>query len=341
MGVKQFVFGNLSDGTQVNAARIENPDGSGLTVIDYGATIQTLDIPDRNGSLVDVFLGYDTAQEYEKNDAYLGATIGRVGNRIGAAQFSLNGKIYTGAQNDGDNHLHGGIKGFDKCMWDMSVQDDRIICERTSPDGEEGYPGTLKVRVTFEFTKNCELHIIYDADTDQDTLVNMTNHSYFNLRGSGDVLSHDLTVYAERICEGDSGCLPTGNFICVKGTPFDFLTEHKIGERIGADNEQLKLAGGYDHNFCLMGSRAGVLYNEETGIEMAVDTDLPGMQVYSGNFVTKRAGKKGSTMDYRGAVCLETQLYPNAMNCYAFPSPVLRAGKHLHSETVYSFGIRK
>ena len=341
METKIISFGNLSDGTQVKAARIENASGTSLTVINYGAAIQALNITDRNGNPVDIVLGYDTAQEYEKNDAYLGATIGRVGNRIGKAAFSLNGVTYNLAKNDGDNHLHGGIKGFDKYIWNMTAQDGSIVCDRISSDGEEGYPGNLHVTVTFKLTENNELHIIYDADTDRDTLVNITNHSYFNLNGSGDILDHKLTVYAERICEGDSGCLPTGKLLPVAGTAFDFLTEETIGARINDDNEQLKLAGGYDHNYCLMGKRAAVLYGEKTGIEMTVDTDLPGIQVYSGNFLTERKGKNGQVINKRSALCLETQLYPNAMNCYAFPSPVLRAGAHLHSETVYSFGIRE
>ena len=333
-------FGTLSDGTPVTAARLETASGASLTVLDYGATIQSLCVPDHDGRLVDVVLGYDTAAEYERNNYYLGATIGRVGNRIAGARFSLNGTDYELAKNDGANHLHGGVKGFDKRMWDMIVGDGEIVCKRLSPDGEEGYPGNLGVTVTFRLTEDNALHITYDAEADADTLVNLTNHSYFNLNGGGSVLDHHLQVFAERFCEGDAGCLPTGRLLDVVGTPFDFRAEKRIGDEIGAAHEQLKRAGGYDHNYCLGGKRAAVLYSEKTGIEMTVDTDLPGMQVYSGNFLKKHLGKGGTEIDRRGAICLETQLYPNGMNCWGFPSPVLRAGSKLHSETVYSFGVR-
>ena len=333
-------FGTLSDGTPVTAARLETASGASLTVLDYGATIQSLRVPDHDGRLVDVVLGYDTAAEYERNNYYLGATIGRVGNRIAGARFSLNGTDYELAKNDGANHLHGGVKGFDKRMWDMTVGDGAIVCKRLSPDGEEGYPGNLDVTVTFRLTEDNALHITYDAEADADTLVNLTNHSYFNLNGGGSVLDHHLQVFAERFCEGDAGCLPTGSLLDVVGTPFDFRAEKRIGDEIGAAHEQLLRAGGYDHNYCLSGKRAAALYSEKTGVEMTVDTDLPGMQVYSGNFLEKHPGKGGTEIDRRGAICLETQLYPNGMNCWGFPSPVLRAGSKLHSETVYSFGVR-
>ena len=350
MNTQVFKFGTLSTVEPVTAARLTNAQGMSVVVLDYGATIQSLLVPDRNGNPVDVVLGYDTAAEYEANDAYLGATIGRVANRIGGASFSLHGTTYQLARNDGENHLHGGISGFDKRIWDMRTEDGCIICSRLSPDGEEGYPGNLSVTVTFMLTEDNGLHITYDADTDADTPVNLTNHSYFNLDGNGgvdglggsldegaDVLSHQLQVFADRFCENDGGCLPTGRLLDVAGTPFDFRKEKAIGADINADDEQLHLAGGYDHNFCLSGHRAAILRSEQSGICMAVDTDLPGMQIYSGNFLTKRKGKDGGIIDYRGAICLETQLYPNAMAFDHFPSPVLRAGQHLHTETVYSF----
>ncbi len=342
MKAETFSFGSLSDGTAVTAARLENSRGASLTVLNYGAAIQSLRMPDKNGRLVDVVLGYDTAGEYAGNDAYLGATIGRVGNRIGGAAFSLNGKTWTLAKNDGENHLHGGLKGFDKQLWDMTAEPEagRVVCRRLSPDGEEGYPGSLSVTVAFTLTEDNALRITYDADTDQDTPVNLTNHSYFNLDGGGSVLGHRLQVWAERFCEGDEGCLPTGRLLKVEGTPFDFRTGKTIGADIGADHIQLRRAGGYDHNYCLSGERAAVLFSETSGIEMTVDTDLPGMQVYSGNFLTRRRGKGGKEIDYRGALCLETQLYPNALVRYGFPNPILRAGQHLRSETVYSFRVR-
>ena len=340
MAVEYFEFGTLTDGRKVNASRLTNKAGASLTVLDYGATVQSLCIPDRDGELRDVVLGYDTAAEDEKNGDYLGATIGRVGNRIGKAEFSLNGKRYVLAKNDGENHLHGGTEGFDKKFWKMAAQGDSLLCWRTSPDGEENYPGNLKVQVRFTLTEDNRLHISYDADTDADTLVSLTNHSYFNLNGGGSVLKHRLQLFAERFTENDAGCLPTGKLLWVEGTPFDFRTEKEIGTDIGADDEQLRRAGGYDHNYVLMGKKAAVLYSEESGIEMTVETDLPGMQLYTANFLNERRGKRGSVMAPRNAACFETQLFPNAMNCYAFPSPVLRAGQHLHTETDYAFRIR-
>ena len=340
MSVTTFSFGALSDGTPVTAARAENAAGASLTVLDFGATIQALQVPDRDGQPVDVVLGYDSAEAYEAGGFFFGATIGRVGNRIGGAKFSLNGKTYILAKNDGENHLHGGVRGFDKRMWELRAEGDSIVCRRVSPDGEEGYPGSLTVEVTFTLTAENALSIRYEASCDQDTPVNLTNHSYFNLNGGGSVLDHWLLVFAERFCEGDAGCLPTGRLLEVSGTPFDFREGKRIGTDIGAADEQLLRAGGYDHNFCLSGKRAAELYGERTGIAMTVETDLPGMQVYSGNFLTPGTGKNGSPFDHRGAVCLETQLYPNGMVCYGFPSPILRAGNTLHSETRYLFSIR-
>ena len=340
MAVQFFEFGKLSDGRRVQAAKLTNHAGASLTILDYGATIQSLCIPGRNGDPVDVVLGYDTAEEYEKNGDYLGATIGRVGNRIAKAEFSLNGKTYALAKNDGENHLHGGAEGFDKKFWRMTALDETLVCRRISPDGEENYPGNLEVSVCFRLTEDNRLCIAYDADTDADTIVNLTNHSYFNLAGHGDVLQHRLQIFAERFAENDGGCLPTGKLLKVEGTPFDFRTEKEIGTDIGTDHVQLKRAGGYDHNYVLCGEKAAVLYSPESGIEMTVETDLPGMQFYSGNFLTERRGRNGSTIVKRDAACFETQLFPNGMNCYAFPSPVLRAGARLHSETSYSFRVR-
>ena len=319
---------------------IRNSSGASPSVLDYGATIQSLCVPDREGHLVDVVLGYDTEEEYRTQGAYLGATIGRVGNRIGGAVFSLNGKTYELAKNDGENHLHGGASGFNDKVWTVRTEGNRIVCERISPDGEENYPGNLSVRVTFTLTENNELKITYDADTDADTPVNLTNHSYFNLNGGGTILEHSLRVNGERITANGAGCLPTGVLAPVAGTAFDFRTEKKIGADIDADEEQLKLVGGYDVNYVLSGEEAAVLYSQETGIEMTVRTDLPGMQLYSGNFLTERKGKGGSVIHRRDGVCFESQLFPNAMNCYGFPSPILHAGEHLHTETVYAFKVR-
>ncbi len=344
MSISTFSFGKLSDGTDVTAYRIENRAGASVTLIDYGAAIQSVVIPDRRGKLTDVVLGYDTAAEYEANDGFLGATIGRVGNRIGGASFALNGTIYTLAKNDNDNCLHGGVKGFDKYVWEGKITsvpanafDNSVTFTRLSPDGEEGFPGNLKVSVTFTLTEDNALRIRYDAETDKDTLVSLTNHAYFNLEGRGSVLEHHLTVNADRFCENDPCCLPTGRLLPVDGTPFDFRKEKAIGRDIYADDVQLHNGGGYDHCYVLSGTEAAVLAARGSGIRMRVYTDMPGMQLYTGNFLTPRPCHGGEVFGLRSSVALETQLFPNAMNCYGFPSPVLRAGKHMTSETVYAF----
>ena len=338
MAVTTSKFGITRDGRPVTAYCLENAGGASVTVLDYGATVQSLIVPNSAGGMTDVVLGYDTVREYEENDGYVGATIGRVGNRIGGGAFRLNGHTYSLAKNDGENHLHGGILGFDKQFWTILPQgDDALVCSRLSPDGEEGYPGNLEVKVTFTLTSHNALRIQYDADTDQDTIVNLTNHSYFNLNGQGSVLDHELQVFASRITENDAGSLPTGRLLEVADTPFDFRAAKKIGAEIGAADLQLEYGNGYDHNFVLSEKTAAVLRSASTGIELTVETDMPGMQVYTANFLTERSGKYGTTMRPRDAVCLETQLFPNAMNCYGFPSPILHAGQHLHSETVFAF----
>ena len=338
MPVTKVEFGTTRDGHPVTAYRLENHVGASVTVLDYGATIQSLCVPNSSGSMTDVVLGYDTVSEYEDNGGYVGATIGRMGNRIGGAVFRLNGRTYPLAKNDGENHLHGGPKGFDKQFWTiLPVGEDSLACCRLSPDGEEGYPGNLQVKVTFTLTPQNALRIQYDADTDQDTIVNLTNHSYFNLNGHGSILDHELQVFASRITENDAGCLPTGKLLEVAGTPFDFRSPKRIGADIDSSDCQLQYGNGYDHNFVLSGKQAAILRSLSSGIELTVETDMPGMQVYSANSLTERRGKGGMILHSRDAVCLETQLFPNAMNCYGFPSPVLRAGQHLHSETVFAF----
>lgn len=337
MSVTLFPFGRLSDGTAVDAARIENASGAAVTVISYGAAIQSIRVPDRSGTPTEVVLGYDTAAEYESGQGYLGAAIGRFANRIGGARFSLNEATYTLAKNDGDNHLHGGLRGFDRCIWTLAAGENSVVCERLSPDGEEGYPGNLSVRVSYTLTEDNALHIAFDADTDADTAVNLTNHSYFNLNGGGSTLAHRVQIFAERFCENDASCCPTGVLLDVAGTPFDFRTPKAVGADIDADDEQLRRGKGYDHNYCLSGRRAAVVAGDRSGIVMTVDTDLPGMQFYSANNLSVQPGHGGAMMGPRQALCFETQLWPNPFRCYGFPSPVLRRGQHLHSETVYTF----
>lgn len=340
MAVSSRPFGHTAAGAAVTACTLKNKNGMTVTVLDYGATVQALTVPNGQRGFTDVALGYDTVGEYERSGDYLGATIGRVGNRIGGARFSLNGTEHVLAKNDGENHLHGGIKGFDKVMWQVQAKENALVCSYLSPDGEEGYPGNLQVTVTFSLSDDNALSIAYEAVSDRDTPVNMTNHTYFNLNGGGSVLDHELQIFAERFCENDAGCLPTGRLLEVAGTPFDFRRAKTIGRDIGADCEQLRRGKGYDHNYVLSGKKAAVLYSAGSGIEMTVETDLPGMQLYAAGGLTDRTGKGGAPIVNRGAACLETQLYPNGMDCWGFPSPILRAGQKMHTETVYRFAVR-
>lgn len=339
MSVSAFPFGALSTGEVVTAYRIETSLGASVTLIDYGAAVQSLLVPDARGGLTDVVLGYDSAAEYQRNNGHLGATIGRHGNRIGGAAFSLGGKVYQLAANNGPNHLHGGTRGFDKYLWQADCGEDFVRFSRLSPDGEENYPGDLAVCVTYTLTGDNTLRIVYDADTSADTVVNLTNHSYFNLAGGGSALGTELLIHAQRFTELGEGTLPTGRILPVEGTPLDFRRFKPIGRDIGADCEQLRLGGGYDHNFVLSGRHAACARSTASGIQMDVYTDMPGVQLYSANGLSARPGKGGRVMAEYFAFCLETQLFPNAMSCYGFPSPVLRAGCHLHSETDYAFSV--
>ena len=342
MSVSVRPFGSTRAGEEVRAYTITNAAGAFAVLLDYGATVQSLLVPDRDGNLTDVVLGYDTVAGYEDGGAFIGATIGRVGNRIGGACFSLGGKTYALAKNDGENTLHGGRKGFDRYIWQAELVDEHSVrFSRLSPDGEENFPGNLQVSVTYTLDDSCTLRIAYDAVSDADTLVNLTNHSYFDLSGCGKAMEQMLRLNAERFLELGAGTLPDGRQLPVEGTPFDFRTAKPVGRDIDLDDEQLRAGGGYDHNFCLSGMHAARLESAESGIRMDTFTDLPGVQLYSGNFLGDQIGKGGRMFHSRGAVCLETQLYPNAMNCWGFPSPVLRAGQRLRSVTSYAFSAVK
>ena len=343
MSVTVRPFGFTREGEEVRAYTITNETGASCTLLDYGATVQALCVPNRDGGFTDVVLGFDSVAEYEDGVCYLGATIGRFGNRIGGAEFSLGGKTYVLAKNDGDNCLHGGRKGFDRRMWQASYDENdcAVRFTRLSPDGEEGFPGNLETAVTFRLTRTgCALSIEYEAVCDADTIVNLTNHSYFDLSGCGDAMEQTLWINADRYLELGAGTLPSGTIGVVGGTPFDFTVPKPIGRDIEADNEQLRLGAGYDHNYCLNNRYdAAALSSAVTGIRMTVSTDLPGMQLYSGNFITELPGKGGRMMHRRGAICLETQIWPDAMNHWGFPSAVLRRGEKLTSATSYIFSV--
>ena len=339
--MEQFSFGTLSDGRQVTAYELRNGTGARAVILDYGATVQSLTVPNRSGGTTDVVLGYDTAAEYETNDGFFGASIGRVGNRIGGSAFTLDGVEYRLKANEGPNHLHGGPGGFDRRLWKAEPQGDaRLVFTRTSPDGEEGYPGTLTVQVTYELLEGNTLQITYDADTDKATPVSLTNHSYFNLNGGGDILGHVLQLNAHAYEEVDAALIPTGRLPEVSGTPMDFTVPKTVGRDLEADFEQLRLGGGYDHNFVLNSDGpAARLMGLESGIVLTVETTEPGVQFYSGNGITPRKGKDGMPLGKHSALCLETQNFPDAVHHVDFPSTFLQPGQHYHSVTAYRFTV--
>ena len=351
---KKSSFGKTPDGEAVDLYTLTNKNGVEVQITNYGGSVVSLKVPDRDGKLGDVVLGFDSVDGYVNNTSYLGALIGRYGNRIGHAQFKLDGKTYTLAKNNGENTLHGGIKGFNKAVWtakEIPAKDGQAL-ELTflSKDGEEGFPGNLHVRVIYTLTDSNALKINYTATTDKDTVLNLTNHSYFNLAGpgSGDILSHVLMISADKFTPVDSGLIPTGELRDVAGTPFDFRKPTAIGDRINADDEQIKLGGGYDHNFVLRKkpgdpfSLAARVLEPKTGRVMEVWTTEPGVQFYTGNFLDgSLKGKGGVSYTKRSAFCLETQHFPDSPNKPEFPSTELKPGQRYHTTTVYKFSMEK
>jgi aldose 1-epimerase len=329
---------------------LRNSHGVETQITNYGAIVISLKVPDRNGKFDDVVLGFNKPEDYVKrNDPYLGAIIGRYGNRIAKGRFTLNGAEYKLAVNNGENHLHGGIKGFDKVVWtgrQIRTKDGpAVVLTYLSKDGEEGYPGNLRVRVTYTLTNKNELKIDYSATTDKDTVINLTHHSYFNLsgEGNGDILNHQLTINADRFVPTDAGSIPTGELRKVSGTPFDFLQSTAIGARINQDEEQLKLGNGYDHTFVINGvpgklRLAATARETSSGRVMEVWTTEPGMQLYTGNFLDgSLTGKSGKPYPRRSGFCLETQHYPDSPNQPSFPTTTLKKGATYKSTTTYRF----
>ncbi len=342
------VFGTMPDGKAVEAITLRNANGIELTAITYGGIITSLKTPDRSGRTGDIVLGFDSLDGYLKEHPYFGAIIGRYGNRIGKAQFAIDGATYKLAANNGPNHLHGGVKGFDKVLWNAApAGQNGIVFSRTSPDGEEGYPGTLQVRVTYTLTDKNELIVDYHATTDKPTPVNLTQHSYFNLRadGTSDILGHQLTINADRYTPVDDTLIPTGALAPVDGTPFDFRKPVAIGERINQDHPQLKNGKGYDHNWVLNGSGSGLrlaarVLEPSTGRTIEVRTTEPGLQFYAGNFLDGTLkGKGGAIYKQRTGFCLETQHFPDSPNKPNFPSTILKSGGTYRSQTVFTFGV--
>lgn len=338
-------FGEISCGATAKIYYLKNKNGMEIAVSDYGATLVKLLVQDKDGCARDVVLGYDSVREYELGGAHFGATVGRVANRIAGASFSLNGQDYPLTANDNGNSLHGGKDFYNKRMWSADVRgENSVTFVMYSPDKDQGYPGAMDVSVTYTLTDENEVKIHYRAVPDADTLINLTNHSYFNLAGhsGGEVLDQEVMINADTFTIADAQSIPTGEFVPVEGTPMDFRSFHQIGERIGADYEPLIFGNGYDHNWVLNGTglrKAAAMRCVRTGIQMEVFTDLPGMQFYTANFVEKEKGKEGAVYDRRHAACFETQFFPDAVHKAQFKSPVVRAGTVYETTTVYKFFV--
>jgi aldose 1-epimerase len=353
-GITKESFGKTADGQSVDIYTLTNSHGMKARITNYGGIVVSLTAPDRDGKYADVVLGYNDLDSYLKPPfPYFGALIGRYGNRIAKGRFTLDGVEYKLAVNNGENSLHGGIKGFDKVVWTgsevRSAAGPALALKYLSRDGEEGYPGNLTVNVVYTLTDNDELKIDYHATTDKDTVLNLTHHGYFNLagEGNGDILSHRLVLKASRFLPTDAGAIPTGELRNVAGTPFDFLKMMAIGARINQDDEQIKIGNGYDHTWVidgLMGKlrQAAIVFEPTTGRLMEVWTTEPGVQFYTGNYLDGTAiGKSGKPYQRRNGFCLETQHYPDSPNHPKFPTTTLKKGQTFNSTTVYRFSARK
>lgn len=353
--MQKQAFGKTADGQAVDLYILTNKNGVEASIMTYGGTVVSLKVPDHKGKLDDVVLGYDKVEDYAAGKSYFGAIIGRYGNRIAKGKFSIGKSTYTLAKNNGENTLHGGDVGFNKRVWaakDVSgPAGEALELTYLSKDGEEGFPGNLAAKVVYTLTDQNALKIEYSATTDKETVLNLTNHSYFNLagQGNGDILQHHLLLHADRFTPVDAGLIPLGELRSVKGTPFDFLTPTAIGARINKDDEQIKLGMGYDHNFVLNRgiakaglALAAVVHEPTSGRVMEVWTTEPGIQFYTGNFLDGTGtGKGGKPYARRTALCLETQHFPDSPNHPAFPTTLLKPGAHYHSTTIYKFSAEK
>ncbi len=336
-------FGNLTNGCEITEFILDN----GVIrahILNYGCIIQSLFVRDLSGEMKDVVLGYDNLLGYETNGGYLGAFIGRVGNRIKDSKFTLNGETYKLYANDGKNSLHGGECGFDKKVYCAEIVGESLVLTAQSKDGEEGYPGNMQIKVVYSL-KGGAISLDYEATCDKDTPVSLTNHSYFNLSGEDTVLNHTLQINSDYITPIDKNLIPTGELMLVDGSPFDFRKPTKVGEYIDYPHKQIKHGGGYDHNYVLKNygiyEKFATLYSELTGIKMEVFTDNLGVQFYSGNFLNNEIGKDERIHFKRSALCLETQGFPNAVNQISFPSAILKVGETFKRKTTYSFSVCK
>ncbi len=351
--VDKAEFGKTPEGETVDAYTLTNSEGMQIRAITFGGIITSIRVPDRTGKLDDVALGFDNLESYLRNPPYFGAIIGRYGNRIGRGRFTLDGKTYTLAINNRPNHLHGGNKGFDKVVWQAepfkNADSVGVVFTHTSPDGDEGYPGTLSLRVSYTLNDKNELAFDYEATTDKATPVNLTQHSYFNLggEGNGDILGHVMTIYASRITPVDQNLIPTGELAPVEGTPFDFRKPAAIGARIADNDTQIRYGNGYDHNFVLDRNGEGLVMaahveDPVTGRVLEVSTTEPGMQFYTGNFLDGTlTGKSGKVYKQRSGFALETQHFPDSPNKPEFPNTILKPGETYRSKTVYAFSVMR
>lgn len=342
MKITKSIFGVTDNNETVNLYHMENNSGAYVEIIDFGARIHKLVVPDKNGILTDVCLSVASLDDYETERSYYGAVCGRVANRICGGRFTLNNTDYQLAINNGTNHLHGGIIGYSHKVWKSAIKDDRLILTMESPDGEEHYPGNLTLNVTYFWSEDNELGILYEAACDKDTILNVTNHTYFNLNGEGSttVLNHELFVDADFITAIDPTLIPTGELLPVAHTPFDFRTLHAIGKFMDSKDPQFAICGTYDHNFVINGTglrEAAILQSKDSGIRVTCFTDQPGMQVYVAAQESDFAGKYGERYPKQSSVCLETQHFPDSINHGNFPSVVLTPEEPFRSKTLYHF----
>lgn len=346
--VSKRTFGADKQGNTVYLYTLTNENKMSITISTFGGTLVSVEVPDKNGTLTDVVLGYDTLANYEIQDKYIGALIGRCSNRIAKGRFQLNNKDYQLYCNNGNNHLHGGKIGFDKKVWDAEIITGALQLTYISPDGEEGYPGTLTTHVTYTLSEDNTISIEYRAASDADTVCNLTNHAYFNLSGynSGTILEQKIQLFADFYTVADQESLPTGEIASVDNTPLDLRQPTRIGDHIDDAFSQLQFAGGFDHNWVINAydgtlKKAAWAYAEDTGITLTASTTLPGIQFYSGNYLADApTGKKGAKIDKRYGFCLESQYFPNALKNPNFLQPILKKDQVYHAVTTYQFGIK-
>ncbi|MGD8778494.1 MAG: aldose epimerase family protein [Ignavibacteria bacterium] len=351
--IERNLFGKLSDGRDVYVYSLKNDAGTQINIINYGAIVTHLFVKDKDGNTNDIVTGYDSIENYEKDDAFFGAIVGRYGNRIGKGKFQLDGTEYQLSINDGPNHLHGGVKGFNKVLWDAEPIENgsypSLKLTYVSADGEEGYPGKVTLTAIYSLTNENELKIEYTGVTDKPTILNPTHHSYFNLSGdfSKTILNHELKINADKFTPVDETLITTGELVDVEGTPMDFREAKQIGTNINDDYDQLKFGKGYDHNWVLKNYDSTVrkvasLYDPSSGRLMEVLTDQPGLQFYSGNFLNgTKNGKNGYSYNHRTSLCLETQHYPDSPNKPEFPPVTLRPGETYKHTVIYKFSVKQ